>query len=57
MSCFSYLLGELLLTQLVESEELAGQLHIVYKPAAGQFYPDNNLTIRNHHGHRTKVDL
>lgn len=54
---FSYLLGELLLTQLVKREEFARQLHVVYKPTTGQFYPDNDLTVWNHHGHRAEVDL
>lgn len=52
-----YLFGELFLTQLVKSEKLARQLHVVYKPTTGQFYPNDDLTVRNHHGHRAKVDL
>lgn len=54
---FFYLFGELLLTQLIESEELAGQLHVVYEPTTGQFYPNDDLTVWDHHGHRAEVDL
>ena len=52
-----YLFGELFFAQLVKSEELAGQLHVVYKPTTGQFDPNNYLAVRNHHGHRAEVDL
>ena len=52
-----YLLGELLLTQLVEGEELAGQIDVVYEATAGQLHPDDDLTVRHHHGHRAEVDL
>lgn len=52
-----YLLGELLLAQLVEGEEFARQLHVVYKPTTGQFHPNDDLTVWNHHGHRAEADL
>jgi hypothetical protein len=45
------LLGELLLTQFVESEELPGQLYVVYEATAGQLDPDDDLTVWDHHGH------
>lgn len=54
---FVYLLGELLFTELVESEEFPGQLHIVYEAAAGELHSDDDLTVRHHHGHGAKVDL
>lgn len=52
-----YLFGKLFLTQLVKSKELAGQLYVVDEPTTGQFYPDDDLTIRDHHSHRAEVDL
>lgn len=54
---FVHLFRELLLTQLVKSEELASQLHVVYEPTTGQLHPDDDLTIGNHHGHGAEIDL
>lgn len=47
----------MLLTQLVEREELARQLHVVNEPTTGQLHPDDDLAVGNHHGHRAKVDF
>lgn len=53
----SHLLGELLLTQFVESEELPGQDNVVNEATASQLHPDDDLAVRDHHGHRAKVNL
>lgn len=52
-----YLFGELLLTQFIQGEELPGQLDVVDEATAGQFHPDDDLPIRNHHGYWAEVDL
>ena len=44
-----YLFGELLLAQLVQGEELPGQGDVLQEAAAGQFHPDDDLPVRNHH--------
>lgn len=51
------LFGQLLLTQLVQSEEFARQLHIVDKATTGQLDPDDDLAVRDHHGNAAEVDL
>ena len=52
-----YLFGKLLLTKLVEREELASQDDVLDEPDRGQLDPDDDLAVRHHHGHRTEVDL
>lgn len=52
-----YLFGELLLTQFVQGEELSSQLDVVDEATTGQFHPDDDLTVRNHHGYWAEVDL
>lgn len=52
-----YLFGELLFTQFIQSEELPGQLDVVNEATAGQFHPDDDLPVRNHHGYGAEVDL
>lgn len=52
-----HLLGELLLTQFVEGEELPGQLDIINEATAGQLHPNDDLAVRDHHGYRAEVDL
>lgn len=53
----SYLLRELLFTQLVECEKLPGQNNIVNEATTSQLHPDDNLSVRDHHGHRAEVNL
>lgn len=51
------LFGQLLLTQLVQREELARQLHVVDEATTGQLDPDDDLAVGDHHGHAAEVDL
>ena len=51
------LFGELLLAQFVKREELLGKVNIPNKAASSQFHSDDDLTVRNHHGHCTKHDF
>ena len=53
----SHLLRKLLLTQLVECEKLPGQNNVVNEATTGQLHPDDNLPVRDHHGHRAEVNL
>jgi hypothetical protein len=53
----AHLLRKLLLTQLVECEKLPGQNNVVNESTTGQFHPYDNLTVRDHHGHRAEVNL
>ena len=53
----SHLLRKLLLTQLIEREKLPGQNNIVNKATTGQLHPDDNLPVRDHHGHGAEVNL
>lgn len=53
----THLLRELLLTQLIECEKFPGQNYVVNETTAGQLHPNDNLTVRDHHGHRTEVYL
>lgn len=53
----AHLLRKLLLTQLVECEKLPGQNNVVDEATTGQLHPYNDLTVRDHHGHRAEVDL
>ena len=52
-----YLLGELFLAQLVEHIELAGQVDVLNEADTGQLHPDDDVSVRHHHGHGTEVDL
>lgn len=47
----------MLLTQLVQREELARQLHVVDEATTGQLDPDDDLAVGDHHGHAAEVDL
>ena len=51
------LFGELLLAQFVQREELLGKVNIPDEAASSKFHPDNDLTIRHHHGHCAEHDL
>ena len=51
------LFAELLLTQLVEGEELLGQHDVLQETTTGQLHADDDATIRHHHGHSAEVDL
>ena len=51
------LFGQLLLTQLVQGEELPGQCDVLQEAAAGQLDPDDNLSVGDHHGHVPELDL
>lgn len=53
----SHLFGKLFLTQFVEGEELPGKQNVVVKPTAGQLDSNNDLSVWNHHGYSTEVDL
>lgn len=55
--CLFDLFGQLLLTQLVQREEFARQLHIVDEATTGQLHPDDDLAVRHHHGYAAEVDL
>lgn len=46
-----YLLGELLFTQLVQSEELASQCDVFQEATRGQLHPNDDLAVGHHHGH------
>lgn len=52
-----HLLRKLLLTQFVEREKLPGQNDVVNEATASQLHSYDNLTIRDHHGHRAEVNL
>ena len=52
-----YLLGKLFLTELVQGEELASQHNVVNETNRGEFYTNDDLTIRHHHSNCTEVDL
>lgn len=51
------LFGQLLLTQLVQREKFACQLHVVDEATTGQLHPDDDLAVRDHHGYAAEVDL
>ena len=51
------LFGELLLTQLVESEEFLGEHNVLEETAAGELHTDDDSTVRDHHGYCAEVDL
>ena len=53
----SHLLRKLLLTQLVEREKLPGQNNVVNEAATSQLHPDDNLSVRHHHGHGAEANL
>lgn len=52
-----YLFSELLLTQLVQSEELASECDVLQEATGGQLHPDDDLPVRHHHGNVTELDL
>ena len=51
------LLGQLLLAQLVQSEELPSKGDVLDEAAAGKLHPDDQLPIGNHHGNVPELDL
>ncbi len=51
------LLGELLLAQLVQSEELPCERDVLQEAAGGKLDPDDDLPVRHHHGHVPELDL
>lgn len=53
----THLLRELLFTQLIECEKFPGQDHVVNEATAGQLHPDDDLPVRDHHGHGAEVYL
>ena len=53
----SYLFSELLLAQLVQREKLSCQGDVLQESAAGQLHSDDDLTIRDHHGHVPELNL
>ena len=57
VNCMTDLFGELFFTQLVQCIKLASQCNILQKATACKFNSDNDLAIRNHHGHRAELDL
>ena len=52
-----YLFGQLFFAKFVEGEELPGQGDVFQESAAGKFHSNNDLTIRNHHGDVTELNL
>ena len=52
-----YLLAQLFLTQFVESEELLRENHVLLETTTGELHPDDDASVRHHHGHGTEVDL
>ena len=53
----TYLFGELFLTQFVQGVELPGQDDVVDEADGSEFDADDDLTVGDHHGDRTEVDL
>lgn len=52
-----YLFGQLLLTQLVQRVELAGEGDVVDEPHGCQLHADDDVSVRHHHGHGAEVNL
>ena len=52
-----YLFRKLFFAQFVQSEEFSGQSHIVDKTTASKLHTNDDLTIWDHHGHCTELDL
>ena len=51
------LFRKLLLAQFVECEELSGKGDVVNESTAGQFHPDDDVSVRHHHGYSTELDF
>ena len=51
------LFGQLLLTKLVQGEELSGKCDVLQKSTTGKFDPDDDLSVRHHHGNISKLNL
>lgn len=51
------LFRELLFAQFVQSEKFPGQSYIVDKTTAGEFYTNDDLSVRHHHSHCTELDF
>ena len=52
-----HLLRQLLLTQLVECEELLAERDVLQETAGGKLDTDDDGAVRHHHGHSTEVYL
>lgn len=52
-----HLFCELLFTEFVQGVEFPGQRDVVKETDRGKFDTDDNLSVRDHHGHSTEVDL
>ncbi len=48
---------KLFLTEFVKCEEFPCQSDIFKETTTGQLDPDNDLTVRNHHGNVTELNL
>ena len=53
----THLLGQLLLTELIECEEFACKNDVVLETNTSQFDTNNDLAIWHHHSNSTEVDL
>lgn len=51
------LFRELLFAQFVQSEKFPGQSYIVDKTTAGEFYTNDDLSVRHHHSHCAELDF
>ena len=51
------LFGELLLAQFVQGVELASEQDVALKTTASEFDTDDDLSVGNHHGDGTELNL
>ena len=52
-----YLFGELFFTEFVQCEEFPSKDDVLNETNTGKLHTDNDLSIGNHHGYGTEVDL
>ena len=54
---WTHLLGQLFLTKLVECIEFSGEDYVILETNGSQLNTDDDMSVWNHHGHRTEINL